>query len=279
MGILEAYRRFPLIYKIGVGFVLGIVFGLIIGPQIVVIKPVGDIFLRALKMVTMPLVFFTLIVGVASLEPSKMGRIFGKTIGWYLFTTVLAALIGLGFALAIKPGIGLSLAGIIYEPPAQLSFIDMIVEWIPINPFAALADFQLIPTIVFALLFGIALSMIRGREVRESVSGGKRAYVKEDIRIKSAGDIVYGFFEGASEVMYKIVGFVLELSPYGSFALTAVVVGQTGIDILLPYGKLLITEVAAISVVLFVMYSILLKSYGISPLKFFKGAKEAMLTA
>ncbi len=272
MNILKAYRRFPLVYKILIGFAAGIIAGLVFGESISSVALLGDLFLRALKMITMPLVFFTLVLGVASIEPAKMGRIFGKTLFWYLFTTLVAAIIGVSIALAINPGAGFSYTGVDYTPAEQTSFVDNLVSWIPTNPFKAIVEFQLIPTIIFALLFGICLSILRGAAAKAEAPDAQA-------RLKRVGDSVYDFFAGASEVMYKMVGIVLEFSPYGTFALTATVVGETGISILLPYGKFILSMFVSLVIILAVFYSLLLRLYGLSPFRFYRGAKEAMLAA
>lgn len=111
MGYWESYKRFPVIYKILIGFVLGIIVGAVVGPQIAVIKPLGDLLIRLLKMIVAPIVLFSLVVGAASISPARLGRIGVKIIIYYLFTTALAVLIGIGVAAVFQPGSGIQLAG------------------------------------------------------------------------------------------------------------------------------------------------------------------------
>jgi len=264
LGFWQRYLSFPVIYKIAIGFILGIIAGLLIGPPITVIKPLGDFFMRLLKMIVIPLIFFTLVLGSASIDPKKLGKAGGLIVVIYMITSFIAVSIGLAVGLAVHPGLGFTLPGVTYKPPKPVSFVETILSWIPTNPFGAMAQFQVIPTIIFALFVGIALAYLR---------------VSDIPRVREAAETTYRVFDALSEVMYKIVRFVLEVAPYGVFALIAVIIGKTGVAIFMPYAKLIGAEALGIAIQIGVVYTSILLISGINPVKFFGAASEAMLTA
>uniref|UniRef100_UPI003AFB8253 Aspartate transporter n=2 Tax=synthetic construct TaxID=32630 RepID=UPI003AFB8253 len=248
-----------LYHKILIGFVLGVIVGLIFGDKAEFIKPLGDIFLRLLKMIVVPLVFSTIVTGIASMgDVKKLGRIGAKTLIYYMITTTLAVTIGLILANIFKPGKGLSL-GEIHEVahPNAPSFTETLLNMIPTNPFEAMAEGNMLQIIVFAIFFGIALALM----------GEKAEPVKK-------------FFDSASEVMFKITDIVMKFAPYGVFALMAWTVGKYGLDVLAPLGKLILTVYLGCIIHILIVYTLLLRFLcKINPLRFFKKIKEAMLVA
>ena len=107
----QRYLAFPLIWKFAIALVVGLIVGLIVGPPIAVVQPLGDLFLRLLQMLVVPLVFLTLLSGAASVSPSNLGRVGGKVFGYYLATSAVAIALGLALALVISPGVGLDMPG------------------------------------------------------------------------------------------------------------------------------------------------------------------------
>lgn len=246
--------------------ILGAVVGLLVGPGIVWVKPFGDLFIRLLKMIVMPVVFFSLVVGAASISPARLGKVGVKIVLYYLITSACAVAIGLVFGNIFHPGAGLSLgageaAGRELKAP---SVVQTLLNIIPKNPFGALAQGAVLPTIFFAIVFGIGVSYLK---------------VSEDERVKEAGTTVLKWFDGAAEVMYKVVGWVMQYAPIGVFALIAVVFGQQGTKALGPLGRVTLTVYVALLVHLFVIYGGLLALFGFNLFKFIARAKEAMLTA
>ncbi len=249
-----------LFQKILIGFVLGAILGAIWGPGIVWIKPVGTIFISLLKMLIIPLIFSTLVVGVASIaEPKKLGRVAGKTIAYYLVTTAFAIIIGLLLGNIFQPGAGMNLVleGPAKEAAGAPSLIDTIVNLIPKNPVGAMAEGKVLQVIVFALFFGYAMT-----------KAGEK------------GKAVLKFFEGFAETMYKLTGTVMGFAPYGVFALIATTVGTHGLSVLVPFAKLIFAVYLGVIIHAVVIYSgmttIIAK---MSPVKFFKGFSEASLLA
>jgi Na+/H+-dicarboxylate symporter len=264
LGFWKSYIEFPVIYKIAIGFVLGIIAGLLVGQPIVAIKPLGDFFLRLLKMIVIPLIFITLVQGSASIDPRKLGAAGFLVIVIYIITSFIAVSIGLALGLAIHPGRGFTLPGVKPTPPKHISFIETVLSWIPANPVGSMAKFEVIPTIIFALFVGISLALLR---------------TSSDPRVRDAAEITYKVFDALAEVMYKIVRFVLEVAPYGVFALIAVVIGKTGVSIFIPYLKLIGAEALGITLQIGVVYVAILLIARINIVKFFKAAAEPMLTA
>jgi len=203
---------------------------------IAVLKPVGSLFLRLIKMVIVPLVFASLLVGVASLgDIRKLGRLGGKTLGLYLTTTALAVTIGLVCAHVINPGSFVSTAdkaqlvaqfsgaaGSKAHSAAQApSTIDNILNIIPSNPLGALSSGNMLQIIFFALIFGVALTMMGTAKAQPVIT----------------------FFDRVQEAMVVIIHMVMEVAPYGVAALIADVVGNSGASVL---GALLIYGLAVV---------------------------------
>jgi len=259
------YFGFPLIYKIAIGLGVGIVVGIIAGPAIAPVKPLGDFFVTLLKMCIMPIVLFSLVVGAASISPARGVRIGVKTIVFYLVTTFIAVLIGLAIANLFKPGLGLALVGeeVVREVTAP-AIKDVLLGLIPKNPFAALAEGKVLPTIVFAILVGTALSYLKEMKVP---------------RISEAADTVLRVSDGLAEVMYKLVRWILEIAPYGVFALIAVVVGTQGAKVLGPLGVVTGAVYLGLIIHYLVVYGGALRIWGLNPAAFWPRARDASLTA
>jgi len=249
--------------QIFTAFVLAIILGSIFGSKIDFLQPLGDLFLRLIKFVIAPLILSTLVVGVASMsDPKQLGRIGVKTIVYYLATTAVAIIIGLGVAFLLNPGKGVSLpAEEVVVPEAAAaepqSAVDTLLNIVPVNPFEALATGNILQIIFFALFLGIAITMI----------GEKAAPVLR-------------FFEGFAEVMYKITGIIMRVAPIGILGLMAPVVGQYGLSVLLPLLKVIAAVYIACVVHALVVYSLAVKTMGnMSPVTFFKGIFPAALVA
>lgn len=240
--------------KIIVGLVLGIIAGLILGEKAVYLKPIGDIFIRCLRLIVVPLIFSTLVMGVVSTgDVRNLGKLGARTIVYFIVTTTLAVIIGLLVANVVQPGTGLSLGELAeIKRPESVGPMDMIVNMFPINPIESMAKGQVLQIIVFAILFGAGLSMT-----------GK------------AGEPVKKFFEGIAEVMFKVSDIVISMAPYGVFALIAWTTGRFGLDILMPMAKLIgATLVACLIHILFVYTGAISFFARISPFAFLKKVME-----
>ena len=267
MTMLRWYFKSNLLLRILIGLAAGAGAGLIFGPGIQWVAPLGDIFVRLLKLIVMPVVVFTLIVGAASIHPARLGRVGVKALLLYTVTTAFAVGIGLLVGNVFKPGQGMTLAGtagaggLSAEPT---SLLQTVLEIVPLNPFKSITDGNMLQTIFFAILFGMGIAYLR-----ES----------KDERIRASANTVFAFFDGCAEVMYKVVNWILEYAPIGVFALIAVVFGEQGTEAFGPLGMVTLSVYVALILHLVVAYSGLLILFRVGPLAFFARAKDAIVTA
>lgn len=266
-GIFGWYFQTNLLLRILIGLVLGACAGLIVGPGIVWVSPFGDIFVRFLKMIVMPVVIFTLVVGAASIHPSKLGKIGVKALIFYMATSAFAVGLGLLMGNLFNPGAGMELASNAAAVGKELktpSLVETFVNIVPKNPFAAISGGKILPTIFASLVFGIGLAYIRQ---------------SEEQRIKDAGETVFRLFEGGAEIMYMVVRWVLEYAPIGVFALIAVVFGKQGATAFGPLGIVTLAVYCALLLHLLLVYGGILAFNRINLFEFISKAKDGMLTA
>jgi len=247
--------------KILLGLAIGIVVGLFVPAAFAntFLKPIGTLFLRLIKMIIVPLVFSSLVVGASSVgDVKKLGRMGGKTVSYYLVTTAIAVIIGLTLGNIMQPGAGLELpVDAKYEGKEAPSLINVLLEIVPDNPLGALVNGSMLQIIVFALFIGISITIV-----------GKRA------------DTVKNFFDGFAEVMYKITAIVMEFAPYGVFGLIAPVVAAHGLDVLAPLAMVILAVYLGCIIHAAVVYSSAVKIFAkMSPMAFFKGIFPAQVIA
>ncbi|CAM5220347.1 Na+/H+-dicarboxylate symporter OS=Ureibacillus acetophenoni OX=614649 GN=SAMN05877842_1071 PE=4 SV=1 [Ureibacillus acetophenoni] len=253
-------KKIGLLTQILIAFVIAIILGAIVGPSIEVVKPLGDLFLRLIKFIIVPLVLASLVVGVAGTgDIKRIGRMGGITFVYYIVTTAIAVTIGLVLANIFRPGSGLdmTLSSDTAEPTATPNVVDTILGIIPTNPIASLVETNMLQIIFFAIFIGIAIAML-----------GEKAKT------------VYNFFDEFAEIMYKITNIVMKTAPIGVFGLIAPIVGQYGVSVLLPLIKLILVVYAGCILHAVLVYSGSVKIFSKqSPLKFFKGIAPASLVA
>jgi len=264
--LFRRYLEYPIIYKILIGFILGIIIGAIVGEPIAVIKPLGDLFIRLLKMIVAPIILFSLVIGAASISPARLGKVGVKIIIYYLITSAIAVLIGIAMANLFKPGAGLQLAGeakkITVSPPPPIT--EVLLNIIPTNPFAALTEGKVLQIIFFAVVLGIAIAYLRESKIE---------------RVRTVADTVFKVFDGLAECIYKIVRGILQYAPIGVFALIGYVVAKYGPGILGPLAIVVVALYVGLFLHIFLIYGGILASFKLSIIKFLRGAKEAMFTA
>jgi len=165
-ALLGWYFKIPLVWRILTALIGGAIVGLLVGPQISVIAPLGSLLIRLLKMIILPLIFFAIVMGVGSMPASKIGKVAGKILIYYVGTTFFAACFGLILANIFKPGLGLSVAATsvsaaqgatITNPSVGEVFLNMV----PNNVAAAFAQGAYLQVLVFALIFGLSVSILR----------------------------------------------------------------------------------------------------------------------
>lgn len=254
---MEKKKSFGLAWMMLLGLVLGTVFGTFISESFATdyIKPFGDLFIRLIRMVVVPLVFATIISGVAGIaDISKLGRVAVKTLLVYAFTTGVAVIFGLIIAQVVHPGTGLdfSTEGLSINEVKAPALKDTLLNIVPMNPFDALSKGSMLQIIFFAVFFGFILA-----------SMGEK------------GKSLQGFFDGVGEVMIKMTNAVMHYAPIGVFALIAFTVSKHGLAVLLPLLKLVLCSFVATALFFVVVYIPVVRVYVGIPLKrFFKDIAE-----
>lgn len=279
-------RRLPLHFRIFLGMFTGAVLGLaanlamgdspLLGAFVTnVSRPVGQIFLRLIFMVVIPLVLAAIILGVAELgDPRHLGRVGLRTLVFTLVLSSISVIIGVTLANVIRPGAGLSEtsrakllqvmsanAGAVKAPPPPKTGLRILVDLIPENPVKAMVgalDGEMIAVMVFALVIGVALTLVDRRTVEPLLTWLQAVY----------------------EVVLKVIGMAMQLAPIGVAALLFSVTATAGLDALTALLYYVVTVILGLAIHQFVTYSLLVKYYArYSPWLFFSRIREVMLTA
>jgi DAACS family dicarboxylate/amino acid:cation (Na+ or H+) symporter len=238
-----------------------------------VMGPLGQIFLRLLFMVVVPLVFATLTLGVANIgDLKKLGSVGSRTLVYFFGTTVIAAIVGLAFVNGIRPGAGLpdavradlmqtfstEASGMMAQAQQSRFGISTFVAIVPRNPVRAAADLDMLGIIFFSLIFGVALTLLP----------------------KEKSEPVMKLLDGIAHAVVKIIDMAMRLAPWGVFGLIFVTTSRFGIVLLKPLGLFVITVVGGLLFHSLVSLSLLVRfAAGLSPWTFFTRAKAAIITA
>ena len=245
-----------------IGLVLGVIVGMFLDSQFATtyVKPFGDLFIRLIRMVVVPLVFATLVAGAAGIsDVSKLGRVAIKTLLIFMITSAISVIFGLIIANIIDPGIGLTLSteGLKAAQVKAPSFVQTLLDIVPINPMEAFAKGSILQIIFFAIMFGFCLNFL-----------GEK------------GKPVYHFFDIVGNLMMHMTQVVMRYAPIGVFALMAVVVSQHGLAVLLPLGKLILASFIATALLVILIYiPIVMFIIRIPVGEYFKGIFEPWLIA
>lgn len=267
---MENTKKINLTTKIFIALVLGVITGLILHPMkenLMVEKYLlnfifnflGNGFVRAIRMVVVPLVLCSLVMGSAGIEDvTKLGRIGIKTLVFYLSTTAFAVVLALVGGNIINPGKGIQLENIAttaVKTPETKPFVDILLDMIPINPIEALATGNMLQIIVFAILLGVALSLL----------GEKASNVKK-------------LFEEGNTISLKLVELIMKLAPFGVYGLITKTFTTLGYVALIPLFKYFIGVVIILFIHCLVTYQGILVLFGkYNPIKFFKGFAPTMM--
>lgn len=247
--------------QILIAIILGVVVGIALGEKAGYLKPVGDIFIRLLKMIIIPLILSSMVAGVVSLgDVHRLGRIGLKTFIYYTATTLLAVGVGLILVNLLAPGIGVNITAQAGVEPAvreMPSVISIVHDIIPSNLLDAMAKDKVLSIILFSLVLGVAISSI-----------GEK------------GRSLAGLFEALNRVMMKITGWIMRLAPFGVFALMGYTIGTMGLSVIKPLAVYMATVVAGLCIHAFITLPVLLGIVGrYSPLKLIKDVFSAVATA
>ncbi|MNQ68166.1 Proton glutamate symport protein [compost metagenome] len=253
------WGRLPLWQQILIGLTLGVATGIAFKQDALVLAPLGALFLNAIKMLIVPLVFVSLVAGITSMQDSaKLGRISVKTITIYLVTTAFAVSIGLLFGALFTPGEGMNMVASAGSEAKQApSLVQILVGLVPSNPVTAFAEGNILQIIVFAIALGVSMNLI----------GDKAAPA-----IK--------LFDSLAETFYKLTDLIMRCAPYGVFALIAGVVGSHGAEVLLPLAEVIGVIYLACLVHVLLVYGGLIGGLArLNPLRFFQGIAPALAVA
>jgi Na+/H+-dicarboxylate symporter len=227
--------KLKLHWQVLIAMVLGAGFALVFG-ELGWVSKVAEIFMRLLRMVIVPLIFASIVSGVASIGDGRsLGRLGAKTLGYYMLTSLLAIVVGLTLANLIRPGDGLEVSVDQAISPDSLqtpdSLGDVILRMIPTNPVQAAAEFDILALIFFSICLGATISTMGG----------------------GPGDQLRSLFDALFEAMMKLTGFVIRLLPIGVFALIARAIGQMGLGVFEQVGKYMITIAVGLTLHLLVV--------------------------
>lgn len=257
---MEKLKSIPLWQKILAGITIGLIIGMLSPKGAEFISPLGDIFLRMLKMLIVPLVFFSITSGVCKMGDVKLLRtVGGRYVLWIIVSAVIAAFTGVVAGLLIQPGKGTTefLATAQIADAAEYNFINNIVSWFPTNIVEAMYNANMLQIIVFCLFLGVALLAL-GEKVSRLIA----------------------VIDDASNAMLKITEYVMEFSPLGIMSLIATMVSTVSAAMMKEVLTFLLIDVVACAIILLVVYPLIVKAMaGISPSRFMKKISPSILVA
>jgi len=243
-------------HKVTLGLILGVVFGVYLPQYSETVKPIGTVFLRLIQMIILPLIFFSLVSGITSMnDPSSLGRVGMKSVIAFLGTTFFAVIFGLMVAFVLKPGVGVVID---FGVPQERNFkqggfdlTEFLINIVPNNIVGSFAEGKTLQVVFFAIFTGIILNSMG-----------------------SSADSLKTFINSIAKMVLKMISKVVELSPYGAFALTAWVVGTQGLAIMLSLSKLVVAITIAM-VLQYLIFGLFIMIFcRMSPIPFYKKSFE-----
>ena len=251
-----------LTFRVLVAITLGVILGVVAPDTAKAMRPLGDTFVNLVKMVIAPIVFFTIVLGIATLwDLKRVGRVGGKALLYFEIVTTFALAIGLVIVNFVKPGAGLDVSQIAggdisrYTTQAQqMTFVDFVTHIVPANMLEAFVRGEMLQVVFVAVLFGVALSAI-GEMARPALT----------------------VFESLSKALFRIVGIIMIVAPIGAFGAMAYTVGNFGLRTLIPLGKLMLSVYTTMFLFVFVVLNLIARAYGFSLWRFLRYIKEEIL--
>lgn len=268
--LMKKKFKFTLAYQILAGLILGIaVGGIFYGNPAVetYLQPLGTIFISMIKMIVVPIIVSTLIIGVAGTgDIKKLGKLGGKTLIYFEVVTTIAILVGLLAANLFQPGTGIDMSALTKtdiskhvettEAMADNGLIDIIVNIVPTNIIQSLGEGDMLAIIFFSVLFGLGVAAIGDR-----------------------GKPVLAFFQGTADAMFWVTNLVMKFAPIGVFGLIGVTVSKFGLQSLIPLGKLALLVYVTMIFFIIVVLGIIAKMAGTSIIRLMKVLKDELLLA
>lgn len=241
---------------------LAVVLGLVAPETARAMRPLGDIFVNLIKMVIAPVIFLTIVIGIANMSDlKKVGRVGGKALLYFEIVSTISLAIGLIVVNVTKPGAGLDVSSLAkgdvsryMASGAEMRFVDFVTHIVPSSAVDAFAKGDVLQVVFFAILFGVALASL-GAKGRELV------------------DIL----EQLSQVIFRIVGIVMRVAPIGAFGAMAYTVGAFGVRSLLPMGRLMLDVYLTMALFIFIVLNLILRWYGFSLWEYLKFIREELV--
>lgn len=263
-------KKFGLAFQILFGLILGIIVGAIFFGNPTVesfLKPLGDIFIRLIKMIVVPIVVSSLVVGVAGVgDMKRLGKLGGKTILYFEIVTTIAIIFGLIVANILKPGAGVNMSALAKtdiskyvdatEKMTSHSFVDTFVNIVPRNVFESLVAGDMLAIIFFSVFLGLGIAAV-----------GEK------------GKPVLSFFQGLSESMFWVTNQIMKFAPLGVFGLIGVTVSKFGVGSLVPLGKLVFAVYLGMFLFVFVVFGLISKLCGTSVMTIIRILKDELILA
>jgi aerobic C4-dicarboxylate transport protein len=253
-----------LYFQVIVAIIIGVLLGHFYPEAGKAMKPLGDAFIKLIKMIIAPIIFCTVVVGIAGMEDmKKVGKTGGLALLYFEIVSTIALLVGLIIVNTVQPGAGMNVdpatldtKGIAaYTKPGQMgSTTEFLINIIPSTVVDAFAKGEILQVLLFAVLFGFCLHQFGGR-----------------------GTLVFDFIEKISHVFFSIVGVIMKVAPIGAFGAMAFTIGAYGLGSLLSLGKLMATFYTTCLVFILVVLGLIARAHGFSILKFIRYIKEELL--
>ncbi|SEB22551.1 dicarboxylate/amino acid:cation symporter [Variovorax sp. YR216] len=253
-----------LYFQVITAIVIGVLLGHFYPQTGAAMKPLGDGFIKLIKMIIAPIIFCTVVVGIAGMEDmKKVGKTGGLALLYFEIVSSIALVVGLVIINIVRPGAGMNVdvsqldtkAIAAYTAPGQMQgTVDFLMNVIPSTVVDAFAKGEILQVLLFAVMFGFALHKFGGR-----------------------GTLVFDFIEKFSHVLFVIVGYIMKVAPIGAFGAMAFTIGKYGVGSLLQLGQLMATFYATCLLFIFVVLGAIARAHGFSIWKFIKYIKEELL--
>jgi len=251
-----------LTFQVLVAITLGVLLGLVAPDTAKAMKPVGDTFVNLVKMIITPVIFLTIVLGIANMSDlKKVGRVGGKALLYFEVVTTFALAIGLVVVNITKPGAGLDVSALAKgdvskyaEAGKSLTFVEFLTHIVPSSVVGAFANGDVLQVVFFAVLFGVSLAFVgdMGRPITE-------------------------WLDRLSLVFFRIVALVMKVAPIGAFGAMAFTVGTFGVRSLLPLGRLMLDVYLTMGLFIFVVLNLILRRYGFSLWQYLKFIREEIV--
>ena len=249
-----------LTFQVLVAVAIGIALGIVRPEFAKSLKPLGDTFINLVKMVVAPIVFLTIVTGIASTHDLKrLGRVGAKSFAYFTATSLVALIIGMIAVNTLRPGADVIrpddlAAAAPVAAPAPTGMLEFLTHIVPPSVVGAFANGELLQIVFFAILFGTAMAMV-----------GER------------GQIVYDVLERLTEIFFQLVSIIMKVAPIGAFGAMAYTVGTFGLRTLLPLAKLMFAVYVTMAVFIFVVLNVIMRRYGFSLWRFLRYIRQELL--